>query len=521
MPITFGSFGDIIAAVQVAYKLLEVLSAQRGAKREFWDLIVDLRLFHRFLDQLLSFWQTREQCPLLDNLYDILQSVICDAKGEISALLEKIISKYGRSLTSPFKRNPKDVGKMLQWHLSERDGIARLQEKLRKSKEVIMMVQGQANTIAEERNRVLVDEKMSALMDAEAEAMTKLDKRLDHLEETAERQTELLNRIYNCIGSVSSAIVPIASAALDVPTMLAKIYAELLAQRAVARSLNPYAQNSALVEDALGWTFQIPLEVVVSWNTLHSILLDRFANSPGRRLVKGRRYVMRDDLNGMELRQNMSLNLVLRPGQKINMCMVYFSAQQQMMVCPKCKASTFYANDTDFTCLEPKCGMQIQRIEEIVDVENIEESLKATTALMTSEDDSYVNVQPDSYEIEPEHLALSFPAEDGPEIFKRIRYVTRWEYRSESRGKLFYNNDQYSLWYAKCVEAMPILMALDSSLDCTLPDYIPRKKYRKEAWRHSKEIDWIKANPFLLVLTTSSSIFHKSVKKYCKSMKAI
>lgn len=79
MAITFGSFGDIIAAVQVACKLIEILSAQRGTKREFRDLIVDLRLFHRFLDQvwllqnheavdrvalmesqLLSFWQTRE-----------------------------------------------------------------------------------------------------------------------------------------------------------------------------------------------------------------------------------------------------------------------------------------------------------------------------------------------------------------------------------------------------------------------------------------------------------------------------
>lgn len=55
MPITFGSFGDIIAAVQVACKLIEVLNAQRGAKREFRDLLVDLRLFHRFLDQVQHF----------------------------------------------------------------------------------------------------------------------------------------------------------------------------------------------------------------------------------------------------------------------------------------------------------------------------------------------------------------------------------------------------------------------------------------------------------------------------------
>lgn len=50
MAITFGSFGDIIAAVQVAYKLIEVLNSQRGAKRGFREILVDLRLFHRYLD---------------------------------------------------------------------------------------------------------------------------------------------------------------------------------------------------------------------------------------------------------------------------------------------------------------------------------------------------------------------------------------------------------------------------------------------------------------------------------------
>jgi uncharacterized coiled-coil protein SlyX len=47
---------------------------------------------------------------------------------------------------------------------------------------------------------------MSALMDAEVEAMTKLDERLDLLEEKVERQTELLHRLYSAIGNLSSAM---------------------------------------------------------------------------------------------------------------------------------------------------------------------------------------------------------------------------------------------------------------------------------------------------------------------------
>lgn len=52
MPITYGSVGNIIATVQVAAQLLKALSASRGSAREFQDLVVELRIFHRALDQV-------------------------------------------------------------------------------------------------------------------------------------------------------------------------------------------------------------------------------------------------------------------------------------------------------------------------------------------------------------------------------------------------------------------------------------------------------------------------------------
>jgi hypothetical protein len=95
--------------------------------------------------QLLTFWQTRQEEPSLEGLFNVLQPSISDTKGEISSFLERIISRYGKTLLSNSKPNPKDVGKMLQWHMLERDNVARLQDKLRKSKEIILMVQSQAN----------------------------------------------------------------------------------------------------------------------------------------------------------------------------------------------------------------------------------------------------------------------------------------------------------------------------------------------------------------------------------------
>lgn len=198
--------------------------------------------------------------------------------------------------------------------------------------------------------------------------------------------------------------------------------------------------------------------------------------------------------------------------------------------------------------------MQIQCIEEIVDVEHIEDSLRAITTSMTNEDDTRVNTGADFDEIEPAKLGLPFSAEDSPEIFKRVRYISRWEYRSESRGSLFYRTDQYCLWKTGCIEAKSICRALAKSLCCTLPcDIIQgphswdnsislriffvgtsvqrsrpmvmifsmKKKYRKVAWKHSKEMDWIKACPYLTILTASNSIFQESVKNSWKRRRKI
>ncbi|KAF2867791.1 hypothetical protein BDV95DRAFT_610692 [Massariosphaeria phaeospora] len=552
MAITFGSFGDIIAAVQVAYKLVEILSAQRGAKREFSELIVDLRLFHRFLDHLSSFWQTRERGPQLDSLFDILQPVICDAKGEINTLLEKIISKYGKSLTAPSKHNPKDVAKMLQWHMAERDGIARLQDKLRKSKEVILMVQSQANTILEEKNKALIHEKFQALMDAEAEATTYLDTRLDALEDEFYKQTAILNRIYDGIGSVSTALAPIARAAIDIPTMLGNIYTELLAQRALHRTLNPYAQNSAVIEDALGWKFEIPLDLIVSWDTLHSIFLDKFKERPGYQLIQARRYVMRDDLNGLELRRSVALNSAVRPGQKVNMVMVFFKSESQITVCPRCKKSSLQTNDTDITCLTLGCNMEIQRFEDVTDTEHLENSIKEGKVSIVSKRDGTLHRNVDDIEDNPDidfdakilkdfvHLP---PTEDSVEVFKRIRYISRWEDRSESRGSVQYRTGQYKWWDCqKSAESHTIMNVSLSYLQTTMPkDLLPstleswrdhlfvylkfigtsveqsrpmlmlfstKKWYRKEAWKCLRNILWIKAHPSLILITSGSRLFY-------------
>jgi hypothetical protein len=52
MAITYGSVGDIIATVQIAAQLLKALSSSNGSAQDFQDLLIQLRTFHRCLDQV-------------------------------------------------------------------------------------------------------------------------------------------------------------------------------------------------------------------------------------------------------------------------------------------------------------------------------------------------------------------------------------------------------------------------------------------------------------------------------------
>ncbi|RYN78887.1 hypothetical protein AA0117_g3955 [Alternaria alternata] len=494
MAITFGSFGDIIAAVQVVYKLIEVINAQRGAKREFGDLLVDLRLFHRYLEQLVSFWQTRQEDPSLEVLYNVLQPSISDTKGEISSFLEHIISRYGKSLLSKSKPNPKDVGKMLQWHMLERDNVARLQDKLRKSKEIILMVQTQANMILEEKDQSIVIERMGALADAETETARQLNERLDDLGGIVEKQGEALGLISRSIGSISSTIAPIANLVVDLPGMLAKIHAEQLSQRLLFFSLNPFAQNSAIVEDALGWKFSIPLELISSWNM-----------------------------------------------QEVN------SSRKQPsfhMVSALMEIPSFYGlvRTKVLSSSDPRCEMEIQRIEEIHD-DTANNKMDSDATRPNFRTDGSI-MQHDFEDEFPADLISTSNTEEGPEIFKRVRFLSRWEFRIESRGSLLTKTGQYNWWVANCLEATAMKQALvdalcenwddsiyavegvniflnlffvGSTLQQSRPVFLlfsTSKVERRVAWKVSIGIDWIKANPSLVVLTSCSTIFRSAIEQY-------
>lgn len=191
--------------------------------------------------------------------------------------------------------------------------------------------------------------------------------------------------------------------------------------------------------------------------------------------------------------------------------------------------------------------MEIQRIEEVVDDTTIfNHGIRNTNDSIASADFDEKMLHADFDETLPTNLVSPCQTEDGPEIFKRVRFLSRWENREESRGPFRFRTGEYCWWRASCFEAKTIKNAVARVLSRTLSSDLLRtcktwdttiavslffvgqsvqqsrpilvifsmeKTKRKKAWKFCKDIDWVKAHPSLLLLTTCNSIFHDGMKR--------
>lgn len=60
---------------------------------------------------------------------------------------------------------------------------------------------------------------------------------------------------------------------MDTQSMIRGLYQEFQTQKALAPAITAFAQPPVYIEDALGWTFAIPLEIVGSWTVSYSLSL--------------------------------------------------------------------------------------------------------------------------------------------------------------------------------------------------------------------------------------------------------
>lgn len=58
---------------------------------------------------------------------------------------------------------------------------------------------------------------------------------------------------------------------MDTQSMISGLYQEFMTRKDLAPAITGFAQPLVYIEDALGWTFSLPLEIVGSWTVGYSL----------------------------------------------------------------------------------------------------------------------------------------------------------------------------------------------------------------------------------------------------------
>lgn len=467
--LTYGSFGDAIATAQLVYRLAQALSASRGSARELQDLVVELRLFQNVLQQLIIFWESKRQCSQLDDLANIARPAILDCKDMIKTFLEKAATKYGRSLLRQIgsRKTLWDVIKMIQWNFCEKEDVKKLRDQLSRSRATIQLIQVQAHGLASDQDQKAVSDRIASLVNAEREAATKIDERFAELMENLEKDASTLSRIEQVLNAVSSAVSSISNNVLAIRDAALSIDQGVTMLHGITR-LGVYNHNTVYIEDALGWMLPIILDAQPSWETVHSILKDQFVRhgGSGLKLVESKRYSIQDSGTGRDVKFTIPFYQMVRPGQKFAMSMLFsgdwisedeHSKKKNKSKCRRCgHLNMVVDSDVDITC--QRCQF-IYRI--VIDMSDMDEKqlndwaahqdrLHIRNDYQThegeDEDDIHDRCSKDIETLVQEGLSRSEGPVDGPDVFKRVKFLTRWEDRYESRGNLWITIGNIHFW---------------------------------------------------------------------------
>ncbi|KAK8071609.1 hypothetical protein PG996_004957 [Apiospora saccharicola] len=444
---SFGSFGDIITTAQLVWRLARALSDSRGSAPEFQELVKELNLFYGALSQLTKFWQSKAQTAELQRLAAEIQHVADDCRRMIESFLEKGLKRYGKSFLKP-RDSPKTIGdwlKRARWASLEKDDVTKMRDQLRRNKDILDLIQH-----AEEQNHDVVTRRLAELEKAGKLASARLEKNLVDLVGALRDQEAIMIRMNDNFAAMRSE-------SHSTSRQLSNIEHTTALLPSIHAGISMYAENHAFIEDALGYKFPVPLIIKPSWDTVHSMIKDMFKNRPGMAMILQRDYVLQDPSTRTDLQLTVDFHGAVRPGQNLVMSMVFRGSARDSLtratssetVCPKCGLSEICHDPagSDKICDNPECGFSYREITDLSEASD--DKLKEWLCGNNNVQQHISETFPDTDLSDAETLRQFFPerqATDSPEIFKRVRFLSRWEDRPESRGDYAGHVQGIHLW---------------------------------------------------------------------------
>ncbi|KAK6084031.1 hypothetical protein SCUP515_01727 [Seiridium cupressi] len=192
---TYGSFGDIITTIQLLSQLTQALSEARGSRHEFQDMVHELRAFQdtlseaetrlRLVDAFLANTPTMLRYRHLSKYYHARYRRLPESDRNI----------FGEGS----RKGLADAARMIQWHLCEASDVERIRDKIRRTMDIVQLVQTRAQGIVQEQNDNVIAERLSSIEKAESQAIedvvARFEQLIEKLEADSNRKDEDINAI--------------------------------------------------------------------------------------------------------------------------------------------------------------------------------------------------------------------------------------------------------------------------------------------------------------------------------------
>ncbi|WAO84146.1 Hypothetical protein NCS54_00135200 [Fusarium falciforme] len=376
--LTFGSLGDIIQLCQLAIQLGRAVGVGCGAvgesSKEYQELREDLNFFVRILTQVVATYEKHESSTYLADLDQASKSVVNKTASLIQDALDHFQSRYKSSLhPGGSGKKLKDAYKKLEWSTREKERIRCLREKLQESVQRLQLL-----TSLAARKSARVDN--AVLLDRVAEVQTLLSKtyasqeevlhliqqrkasdeqaqKLDELSQLLAKQDKSSLSVLAVAGDALSAILQVKDLLIQVSQDAINV--DMVFNSTHLRPMDPTNGLPAIIEDALGRQVPIPAEWLGSleWEALYALLSCHFKGQNGHEMVMRREYALEESASGRDLDPERPLHLCLRRGMRINMSMIFQTAERLSGACPRCRTETAAPEGITAQCPRSDCGM--------------------------------------------------------------------------------------------------------------------------------------------------------------------
>ncbi|KAL3470440.1 hypothetical protein BJX99DRAFT_49793 [Aspergillus californicus] len=127
----------------------------------------------------------------------------------------------------------------------------------------------------------------------------------------------------------------------------------------LAAIVSPWTQAPVTLQDALGRVWPIPLELVDSWDFLHTVLVQIFQGMPGLGLVIQGQFILEDTVTENKIHTGLQWKSVFLPGRRVVMTMVlrHTGAKPSASTCPGCSTADYSILDQGVQIICTLCWM--------------------------------------------------------------------------------------------------------------------------------------------------------------------